>query len=98
MTARTWLQWRDGAAGPVLRLLARERFGWQELGLCTEADPEAFFPERGGDVRPAKRICRQCPVIRQCLEYALENDERWGVWGGLSEMERRRLRRERRAA
>jgi hypothetical protein len=66
---------------------------WQERALCAETDPEAFFPEKGGSIREAKRICMGCGVRAECLEYALANDERFGVWGGLSERERRRVRR-----
>lgn len=66
---------------------------WQSEALCAQADPEAFFPERGSSARDAKTICATCPVRQECLEYALENDERFGIWGGLSELERRRLRR-----
>jgi WhiB family redox-sensing transcriptional regulator len=66
---------------------------WQERGLCAQTDPEAFFPEKGGSTREAKRICQGCEVKDRCLEYALANDERFGIWGGLSERERRRLKR-----
>lgn len=66
---------------------------WQEQALCAQTDPEAFFPEKGGSTREAKRICSVCPVRAQCLAYALENDERFGIWGGMSERERRRLKR-----
>ena len=66
---------------------------WQEDALCAHTDPEAFFPEKGGSTRDAKKICSQCSVRSECLEYALKNDERFGIWGGLSERERRRLRR-----
>ena len=66
---------------------------WQERALCAETDPEAFFPEKGGSTREAKKICTGCEVKAECLEYALANDERFGIWGGLSERERRRLRR-----
>ncbi len=66
---------------------------WQERGLCAQTDPEAFFPEKGGSTREAKRICQGCEVRDRCLEYALANDERFGIWGGLSERERRRLKR-----
>lgn len=66
---------------------------WQADALCAQTDPEAFFPEKGGSTREAKKICQQCEVSAQCLEYALQNDERFGIWGGLSERERRRLRR-----
>ncbi|HLT66987.1 MAG TPA: WhiB family transcriptional regulator [Microbacterium sp.] len=68
--------------------------GWQSEALCAQTDPEAFFPEKGGSTRDAKRICESCDVRAQCLEYALANDERFGIWGGLSERERRRLKKE----
>ncbi len=67
--------------------------GWHERALCSQTDPEAFFPEKGGSTREAKKICVGCEVRGECLEYALEHDERFGIWGGLSERERRRLRR-----
>ncbi len=66
---------------------------WQEQSLCAQTDPEAFFPEKGGSTREAKRICVGCEVKSECLEYALAHDERFGIWGGLSERERRRLKR-----
>jgi WhiB family redox-sensing transcriptional regulator len=66
---------------------------WQERALCAQTDPEAFFPEKGGSTREAKRICLGCDVKDACLDYALANDERFGIWGGLSERERRRLKR-----
>ena len=66
---------------------------WQERALCAQTDPEAFFPEKGGSTREAKRICMGCEVRDRCLEYALAHDERFGIWGGLSERERRRLKR-----
>ena len=66
---------------------------WQERSLCAQTDPEAFFPEKGGSTREAKKVCVSCDVRSQCLEYALEHDERFGIWGGLSERERRRLKK-----
>ena len=70
-----------------------EELAWQERALCAQTDPEAFFPEKGGSTRDAKKICASCEVRSRCLEYALENDERFGIWGGLSERERRKLRK-----
>jgi WhiB family redox-sensing transcriptional regulator len=67
---------------------------WQDRALCAETDPEAFFPEKGGSTREAKRICSGCEVRAECLEYALAHDERFGIWGGLSERERRRVKRQ----
>jgi WhiB family redox-sensing transcriptional regulator len=66
---------------------------WQEEALCAQTDPEAFFPEKGGSTREAKRVCSRCDVRSECLEAALARDERFGIWGGLSERERRRLKR-----
>ncbi|MGL5850061.1 MAG: WhiB family transcriptional regulator [Phycicoccus sp.] len=67
--------------------------GWQERSLCAQTDPEAFFPEKGGSTREAKRVCVGCEVRSECLEYALANDERFGIWGGMSERERRKLKK-----
>lgn len=66
---------------------------WVEEAVCAQTDPDAFFPEKGGSTREAKRICLGCDVREQCLRYALDHDERFGIWGGLSERERRRLKR-----
>lgn len=89
-----------GAAGPVeLSLVTTPADGlppelaWQERALCAQTDPEAFFPEKGGSTREAKRVCMSCEVRSECLEYALAKDERFGIWGGLSERERRRVKK-----
>ena len=75
--------WTDSSAGEET---------WRLNALCAETDPEAFFPEKGGSTREAKRVCIGCDVRAECLEFALAGDERFGIWGGLSERERRRLR------
>lgn len=67
---------------------------WQQRALCAQVGTEFFFPEPGSSVREAKRICQLCDMRATCLEYALEHDERFGVWGGLSEKERLDLRRD----
>jgi WhiB family transcriptional regulator, redox-sensing transcriptional regulator len=77
----------------VLAMVAPER--WMQDALCAETDPEAFFPEKGGSARDAKKICNSCEVREQCLAYALGKEERFGIWGGLSERELRKLRRPR---
>lgn len=64
---------------------------WTEQALCATTDPESFFPEKGGSTREAKGTCLRCEVRAECLEYALANQERFGIWGGMSERERRRL-------
>jgi WhiB family redox-sensing transcriptional regulator len=59
-----------------------EDTGWQDRALCAQTDPEAFFPETGGSTREAKRVCGSCEVRAECLGYALDHDERFGIWGG----------------
>lgn len=74
---------------------------WMQGASCASADPEAFFPLKGGSSRAAKNVCLRCDVRAECLAYALEHDERFGIWGGVSERERARMRRrlaERRAS
>lgn len=66
---------------------------WRLGALCAQADPEAFYPEKGGSTREAKKLCQTCDVREECLQSALENDERFGIWGGLSERERRSLKK-----
>ena len=68
---------------------------WQEYANCLGVDPDLFFPERGASTREAKEVCRGCVVREECLEYALTNGEKFGIWGGMSERERRRIRRQR---
>jgi WhiB family transcriptional regulator, redox-sensing transcriptional regulator len=66
---------------------------WLDRAACLQADPDASYPEKGGSSRAAKRVCHTCPVQTDCLSYALANDERFGIWGGMSERERRQLKR-----
>lgn len=82
------------AGDVLLPMLDALPTSWQERALCAQTDPEAFFPEKGGSTRDAKRVCQSCEVRVECLEYALEQDERFGIWGGLSERERRRMRKQ----
>lgn len=79
-----------------------EEMDWRQSAACRGIQTELFFP--AGDVAPepvaqaehAKAICRECPVTAQCLAYAMATKEPFGVWGGLTEEERRVLRRHRR--
>ena len=72
---------------------------WADRALCAEVDPALFYPGKGGDARPAKRVCMACEVRAECLEYALAHSEdqydagSFGIWGGLSPAQRQRLRR-----
>ncbi len=68
---------------------------WNDYANCLGVDPDLFFPERGASTREAKEVCRGCEVRHDCLEFALQNGEKFGIWGGLSERERRRIRRQR---
>lgn len=70
-----------------------EALDWQDDALCAQTYPDAFFPDKGGSTREAKQVCAACPVRAECLEYALTHDERFGIWGGASERERRRMKR-----
>lgn len=66
---------------------------WFAQAACRGLDPDLFFPERGESVRQAKAVCASCPVAAECLATALNNGEKHGIWGGLSEKQRRVLRR-----
>lgn len=69
---------------------------WWRHGACRGHDPDIFFPERGASAEPARAICSTCPVIEPCLEYATTTPVRFGVWGGKSERQRKRIRERRR--
>lgn len=78
----------------LLQEIAEDRV-WAQRANCMGVDPELFFPQRGSSTREAKQVCRGCVVQEDCLEYAIANGEKFGIWGGLSERERRRVRRAR---
>lgn len=75
---------------------------WMAEGLCREVDADLFFPEWGNEFAaavspaPAQRICAQCPVTAECLEYALDRDERYGVWAGKTPRQLADIRKQRR--
>ena len=77
----------------------RRGLEWKNHGICAQADPEAFFPEKGEPSLPAKRICNghkdtpPCPVLLICRQYAIDRPEEQGVWGGTSYKERKAMRR-----
>ena len=81
-------------ADVVVRPEDTDGLDWQDRALCAQTDAEAGCPEKGVSTREAKRVCRSCDVRAECLDYALGNDERFGIWGGLSERERRRIKRQ----
>lgn len=69
---------------------------WRQRAACRGVDPDIFYPASDEEAEAAKAICATCPVREACLEYALANRERDGVWGGATERERRRIVRQRR--
>lgn len=64
---------------------------FEHPALCAETDPEMFFPEVGQSTRDAKRVCMGCEARTECLQWALDHDAQFGVWGGLSRHQRLRL-------
>jgi WhiB family transcriptional regulator, redox-sensing transcriptional regulator len=71
---------------------------WAEQAACSGCSPDLFYPERGGRTEEAKKVCAICPVRKECLDHALAAGEVHGIWGGLSEKQRRRVRRDVRIA
>ncbi len=82
------------SAAVLFRVDIEDELLWQEGALCAQTDPETFFPEKGGSTRAAKRVCLSCDVREECLAYAIDHDERFGIWGGLGERERRKLKKQ----
>lgn len=76
--------------------IAAMNTSWRQHGACRGIDPDVFYPASDEEAEPAKAVCAVCPVREACLDYALANRERDGVWGGATERERRRLIRQRR--
>jgi len=70
---------------------------WQTDAACTNLPLEVFYPERGVVSAVARRVCSSCEVRTACLEYALKHHEKYGIWGGLGETDRRALKRQRRS-
>ena len=77
------------------RIVQTERvatdYSWQESASCRGVDAELFFPATEEEAVPGKAICATCPVRVACLAFALERNEKFGIWGGLTEKERNRL-------
>ena len=79
----------------LIDALAIGELSWQDYANCRGADADLFFPERGASTRKAKAICNACEVREESLSFAINNGEKFGIWGGMSERERRRVRRQR---
>jgi WhiB family redox-sensing transcriptional regulator len=81
------------------RMLASQDYQWRDRAACKDSHPELFFPigstgDALEEIDAAKAVCRTCPVRRECLAFAIETNQESGVWGGMAEDERRRLRRD----
>jgi WhiB family redox-sensing transcriptional regulator len=79
-----------------------EQLDWQDQASCREYDNVVFFGEEGeselekqGREARAKAICQRCPVIEPCLEFAMDTNQKYGIWGGLTDKERASLKRRR---
>jgi WhiB family redox-sensing transcriptional regulator len=77
-------------------MTALDEYAWQGKAACKGTDTELFYPEVGASIAPAKAVCASCLVRNMCLDFALSHNEKFGVWGGTSERQRRRLRAEHR--
>lgn len=66
---------------------------WIKHAACRGLDVDIFYPEHGGTARHALAVCRSCPVVRECLDHAMRNDEEHGIWGGMSPRQRRAIGR-----
>ncbi len=86
------MDYKQEALGNLLRL---QELWWQVDANCIGEDPDLFFPDRGASTRKAKELCNSCKAQEHCLEYSIVNNEKFGIWGGLSERERRKIRKER---
>jgi hypothetical protein len=91
--ARSGIHYDDeyGVAGELIDLV-NARPTWHRLAACQNHPEINWFPEVGESTAPAKTVCETCPVRRPCLGYALAADERFGIWGGTSPKERRKVR------
>lgn len=69
-----------------------EHDDWRGEALCREVDPDLFFPEKGGDIRPAKKVCGMCSVTAECLAEILQQPDADGIWGGTSRNDRVKIR------
>lgn len=76
---------------PLVGVFYARDVSWHMDALCAQVEPDLWFPEKGGSTKEAKQICANCLVRAECLNYALDAQEKFGIWGMRSERERRRL-------
>lgn len=87
----------DSLQADDLPALVATREDWTKRGACRGMTLDVFFTERGESTKQAKALCAECPVVNECLDYALRTGQKFGIWGGTSEKERKRMRRDMRA-
>lgn len=80
-------------------VLANAEYSWRKFAICRDTDPDLFFPVGTTghalvQIDRAKEVCGQCPVMTDCLDFAIETNQDSGIWGGTSEEERRQMRRQ----
>ena len=84
--------------GTLVSFVHKGTRDWQSEGACKGVEPDLFFTERGVSNQTAKAMCGLCVIKVECLDYAVTNNEAYGVWGGKSERERRKIRRQQNVA
>jgi WhiB family transcriptional regulator, redox-sensing transcriptional regulator len=87
MAPTGYLSWTSSSLGWPAQV------NWEDAARCRQSDPDLFFETGARSERRAKSICSRCEVRRECLAFALESRTEFGIWGGLSGRERRRLLR-----
>jgi len=80
--------------GPALQIPITEERPWAAFAVCRDSDPDGFFPVTPEGERAAIRVCQGCPVQQDCLGFAIEARIRFGVWGGMTEKQRRSFQRQ----
>jgi len=86
---------KANGAGKLTEALGVGMLTWHDHANCKGADADLFFPGAGGSTKKARALCAACEVKIECLDYSVDSGEKFGIWGGLSERERRRVRRKR---
>ena len=84
----------DEAILEILQVPINEERPWMVFGACRGKEPDIFFPQTAGEAQQAVAVCNTCAVKQECLDYSLEARERFGVWGGITEKQRRQLLRQ----
>jgi WhiB family redox-sensing transcriptional regulator len=84
---------RNSSSRIISRLEVLEQPSWRQKALCSHTSTDTFFPEKGGSAKNAKQICEQCTVQKQCLDFAMSKNVKYGIWGSQSFIDRETLRK-----